>query len=96
MAVQIIGRDKIDEARKRHAEWRASLNTWIRIVTEAAWRHFADVRLTFKNADNVGIYVVFNIAQNRARMITIINYKDQRVLIVKIADHAAYDREDFE
>jgi mRNA interferase HigB len=94
--VQIIGRDKIDDACTKHAEWRASLNTWIKIVSEAGWRHFADVRLTFKNADKVGIYVVFNIAQNRGRMIAIINYKDQRVSVLKIVDHAAYDREDFE
>ena len=55
--------------------------------------HFAGVRQTLNSADRVGQYVIFNIAQNKARLISIINYRDQRVIVMKILEHARYDRE---
>lgn len=94
--MQIIGREAIDEASKAHADWKASLQIWVRVVSESQWRHFADVRQTFRNADLVGPYVVFNIAHNRARLIAVINYREQRVTVAEILTHAEYDREDFE
>lgn len=93
--MQIAGREVIAEAEKEHPEWKASLQIWIRIVSEARWRHFADVRLTFKNADQVGRFTIFNIAQNRARLASVINYPAQRVLVTEILAHARYDRKDF-
>lgn len=93
--MHIVGREVIDKAQKAHPEWKASLQVWIRIVSEAAWKHFADVRLTFKNADQVGRFTIFNIAQNKARLASIINYPEQRVLVTEILAHAQYDRKDF-
>lgn len=93
--MQIVGREVIDAACKKHAQWKASLQTWIRIVSGAQWKHFPDVRLTLRSADQVGRRVIFNIAQNQARLISIINYQAQRVVVEKIIDHAKYNREDF-
>ncbi|MFZ1111744.1 MAG: type II toxin-antitoxin system HigB family toxin [Candidatus Acidiferrales bacterium] len=93
--MQIVGREVIDAACKKHAQWRASLHAWIRIVSGVQWKHFADVRLTLKSADQVGRHVIFNIAQNKARLISIINYQAQRVVVEEVIDHATYNREDF-
>lgn len=92
--VQIIGRKKIVDAGKVHAEWKASLRSWTTITEGAEWRHIADVRLTFNSADPAGPYVVFNIAHGRARLIAIVNYQDQRVTVTKILRHDQYNRED--
>lgn len=94
--MQVVGRERIDKASKKHSEWKASLRTWLRIASNAYWRHFADVRQTLKSADSVGRYVIFDIANNRARLVSIINYQAQRVVVVKILDHSKYNREDFE
>jgi mRNA interferase HigB len=93
--MQIIGREVIDAVCKKHAQWKASLQAWMQIVSGTQWKHFADVRLTLKSADQVGRHVIFNIPHNRARLVSIINYQAQRVVIVKILDHAKYDREEF-
>lgn len=75
--MQIIGRKKFDDACKKHSEWRASLKSWTRITDGAEWQHIADVRLTFNTADPAGPYVVFDIANNRARLIAIVDYQEK-------------------
>lgn len=71
------------------------MQVWITIVSGAHWRHFADVRLTLKSADRVGQYVIFNIAQNKGRLVSLINYQAQRFIVVQILRHADYNRRDF-
>jgi mRNA interferase HigB len=48
--------------------------TWAAIVKAVRWHNFPEVRGTFKDADNVRGYVIFNIRQNRYRLITVIHY----------------------
>lgn len=93
--MQIIGKEKIVKAYKKHAEWSASLRAWTRITEEAEWKSFVDVRNSWRNSDQVGYYVVFDVANNRARLISIIDYEDQQVIVDCILTHAEYDRKDF-
>jgi mRNA interferase HigB len=61
----------------------ASVLDWVRtlrkgrrgaIVKAVRWHNFPEVRGTFKDADNVRGYVIFNVRQNRYRLITVIHY----------------------
>jgi mRNA interferase HigB len=90
--VDILNRGLIDEAKKRHSTWKGSLNSWEKIVKGAAWKHFADVRLTLKNADGVGDCVVFNIAHNDARLIAMVSYEFQTVTVLGVVSHKVYDK----
>jgi len=51
---------------------------WHKIVKAARWRNFVEVRQVFKDADSVDRYVVFNIRQNRYRLITVIHYSREK------------------
>ena len=44
------------------------------IVEVVRWHNFSEVRSVFADADDVDGYVVFNIRQNRYRLITVIHY----------------------
>ena len=77
----------------KHAEWEASLNAWYKIAKHAEWRHFDAVKQTWRSVDRVGRCVVFDIANNRCRLITWIKYNKQRLFIRHILDHAEYSRE---
>jgi mRNA interferase HigB len=44
------------------------------IVEAVRWHNFLEVRSAFKDADNAKGYVIFNIRQNRYRLVTIIHY----------------------
>ena len=90
--MQIIGRDKVEAAYKVHAGWKASLNRWLAVVAQADWDSFVDVRQTFSNASSAGKYVIFNIANNEARLESIVNYTDKRVIVTAVMTHKEYDK----
>jgi mRNA interferase HigB len=50
------------------------IKAWQAIVQGARWRNFPEVRETFKDADPVNNYVVFDFRNNRYRLITVIHY----------------------
>jgi len=94
--LRIISRKAIRIASAAHGEWSASLAAWFKITKNADWQNPADVRQTFNSADFVGPFVVFDIANNRCRLIASINYKWKMVYIRHILSHAEYDREDWQ
>lgn len=75
-----------------HADEEKPLRQWYRICESAKWVNFADLRGDFKSADIVGDRVIFDILNNRYRLITIVNYPKHGVLVRWIGTHAEYDR----
>lgn len=94
--MRIVSRKAIREATARHGEWGASLNAWYKIARNADWKHFADVRNSWKNSDAVGRFVVFDIGHNRCRLIAVIHYKWRMVYIRRILSHAEYDGKEWQ
>jgi mRNA interferase HigB len=90
--VKVIGLDKISDAVAQHKEWEASLTSWKKMTEGASWRNFPEVRKTRKDADPVGTCIVFNIAHNRARLISRVMYDLQTVAVLRVIDHAEYDK----
>lgn len=70
---------------------KASLRAWHAIARAADWAKFADVRATLGNASSVGYCVVFNVAGNKYRLATIIQYKVRTVYVRRVMTHAEYD-----
>jgi mRNA interferase HigB len=93
--MRIVSRKAIREAARSHSEWGASLNTWYKITKNADWKNFADVRNSWRNSDVVGRFVVFDISQNRCRLIATIKYKWRMVYIRRILSHAEYDEREW-
>jgi mRNA interferase HigB len=60
----------------------------------ADWSSPADVRRTYGSASFVGERVVVNIAGNKYRLITLIDYRRHGVLIRWVGTHQEYDRID--
>ncbi len=61
----------------------------------AAGSNPADVKRTFSDASLVGDKVVFNVAQNRYRLIAWVAYRAQEVFIKAILTHKDYDKGDW-
>jgi mRNA interferase HigB len=90
--MRIVSRKAIKEAAARHSEWATSLNAWYKIARHADWKEFAEVRSSWRNSDIVGQFVVFDVANNRCRLIAAINYKWRMVFVRRILSHAEYDQ----
>jgi mRNA interferase HigB len=75
------------------------IKAWISIVEKVRWHNPVEVRSTFKDADAVDDYVIFNFRNNRYRLITVIHYaktiKERRteghVYIRSFLTHKEYD-----
>lgn len=72
------------------------LKAWYAVVKEASWNHFADVKQQFRSASAVGERVVFNIAGNKYRLVTYINYEFDVVYVRFVGTHSEYDELDVE
>lgn len=72
--MHIVTRKKLVEAAKDFRDAAKEISTWLTIVEAVRWRNFNEVRDVFKDADAVDGYVVFNIRENRYRLITVIHY----------------------
>ncbi len=92
--MRIISKKAIREFGKKYSDSLASLESWVKQVKAADWKNTAELRLTFQDADFVNDKVVFNIAQNRYRLIVWIAYRTRTVCIKAILTHKQYDKED--
>jgi len=68
------------------------LDVWYRVAKKADWKTLDEVRETFRSADTVGKYTVFNVKGNSYRLIVEISYRSQRIFVRYVLTHAEYDR----
>jgi mRNA interferase HigB len=78
----------------RRADSEQPLKAWYAVAREASWKHFADVKDQFRSASAVGDRVVFNVAGNKYRLVTYINYEFHTVYVRFVGSHAEYDELD--
>lgn len=69
-----------------------ALREWFKLCAAADWKNFADLRETFRTADQVGDKVVVNIKGKEYRLIFKPQYEKGRVFIKWVGTHAEYDR----
>src|ERR1700676_3540668 len=90
--VRIIGREVLVDFIRRHATARKRLDYWQRVVRAAAWKNFLELRRTFRSADAVDDKIVFNIGGNNYRLVAMVDFTRQTLLITKVMTHAEYDK----
>ena len=72
--MHIVTRKHLSEAIERYPDAANEIKSWTSIVDVVRWHNIYEVRATFKEADPVDGYVVFDIRHNRYRLITVIHY----------------------
>jgi mRNA interferase HigB len=65
---------------------------WHELARNADWGNFAGLKGTFSSADQVGNCVVFDVGNNRYRLIARINYRRGIIYILRPMDHDEYDK----
>ena len=78
---------KADSARAQR-----DLSAWYKMAKDAEWENFGSLRQTFGSADQVGNCVVFDVGNNRFRLIGRVNYTKGIVYVLSVMDHREYDR----
>jgi mRNA interferase HigB len=88
LSVRIISRKVIKDASARHREWAASLSAWYKIAKAADWNRLEEVRAGWKNSDQAGKFVTFDISRNQCRLICTIQYDRKMVYIRDVLSHS--------
>lgn len=98
--MHVLTRRVLLEAGDKDAELAKDLDAWYRIAKAAQWHNLVELRESFPSADSVGDYVVFDIRNNRFRLITIVHYSrkveegrtaEGRIFVRSVLTHKEYD-----
>ncbi len=95
--MRIISRRRLRqfwESRKHDSEIaERDLSVWYKLARKADWANFAQLKQTFGSADSVGNCVVFDVGNNRFRLIGRVNYAKGIVYVLRVMDHPEYDKQ---
>lgn len=100
--MRIVRENELAKFAERHPNTRASLNQWIQLMRERSFKSFIDLRETFGRVSPVRVQprrfnrkpitlTVFNISGNDARLIAVVHYAEQVVIIDQVLTHDEYD-----
>jgi mRNA interferase HigB len=89
--MRVISLKNLREFWSRYPYAEGPLRSWYRVVKQANWQRFADVRAIYRSADLVGKFTVFNIAGNKYRLIAVIHFDTGCVYIRHVLTHAIYN-----
>jgi mRNA interferase HigB len=99
--VNVISRKKLREfyeakpERLKHAD---AFEYWFKLTRKAEWQTFQDAKALFGQADVTSdtasrrTATIFDIGGNKYRIIALVDYTRQTVLITHIMDHREYEK----
>lgn len=90
--MRVISRKILQEFCKSHYDSCTALEQWYRIASKAPWQNLLEVQQTYKTAEAVGNFTVFNIKGNSYRLIADVIYTRQTIYIKYIFTHAEHDK----
>jgi mRNA interferase HigB len=74
-----------------NAAAKNSLEAWKTLVDKNSFDHFVALKQTFGAADYVAPYTIFDVGGNKFRIVAVVNYEAQVVLIKRVFTHTQYD-----
>jgi mRNA interferase HigB len=68
---------------------------WYRSAWASRWLNLDDVRAQYPSSDQVGRVLIFNVRNNRHRLIVRAEFDIQKLYIKALLTHKEYDREEW-
>lgn len=90
--MKLLGKKILHEFRERHADARGQIDSLKAEIEEAQWDTPQYVKARYPKASILrNQHVIFDICNNKYRLLVQVNYKYQIVLAKKIGTHKEYD-----
>jgi len=90
--MRLVSQNILKDFCTRHASARAAAIHWETAMRTSVFANFHELRQTFRSADLVTPFTVFNIGGGNYRLITKINFEQSLVKICGALTHAEYDK----
>jgi mRNA interferase HigB len=93
--MRVISRTRLREFWEKQSDAEDALRSWTQIVEHAQWKTPQDVKDAFRTADILkNSRVVFNIRENRFRLVVKFHYNTGMAYIRFVGTHKEYDNID--
>jgi mRNA interferase HigB len=90
--VGLLGGRKLIEFAKMLSNAKSPLRSWETAVRSGSWKNPAELKRTFGSVSFVEGRTVFNIGGNKFKLISVVDYGLQTVLITHVLTHKDYDK----
>ena len=77
---------------QKYLDSKTALEKWSRIIEKNNFDSFTQLRDTFPSTDLVNNLTIFNIGNNKYRLIAAIHFNRQKIYIRNILTHQEYER----
>lgn len=94
--MKVLGRDKLTDFSKKHANAKKALDIWFDEVSNANWMTPQDIKNRYVSANFLpNNRAIFNIKGNHYRLVVKIRYENGIAVIEWIGTHSEYDKRSF-
>lgn len=90
--MHIISRKALRDFWEQHPDSQSALIRWFKIMDHSDFSSLNKLRQTFPSADKVGDLIVFNLGENKYRLIASVHFNRGKVYIRYVLTHAEYDK----
>ena len=94
--VELLKRKLLIDYQRQHTDSRIPLTNWMNLVKLARWHTPQDIKNAIRSADFLsGNHVIFNIGGNIQRLVVVVVYTAETIIVKWIGTHAEYSRKEF-
>ena len=94
--MQVLGKDVVVDAARKHPEASGRLHAWVTAVEQAVWGSIVDAKQTWPSADFVkdkgAQFTTLNVMGGNYRLIAVVDYEKKLVIVHHVFTHAEYTR----
>jgi mRNA interferase HigB len=90
--MHVISKKSLEAFWLKHPAANAPLEAWYRLAKTSSFDNFVEVKRAFDSADYVPPYIVFNVAGNNFRIISVVHFNRQKLYVREVFTHSEYDR----
>ena len=91
--MHLISAGKLKQAASKYPDATKTIQALCKTIKQANWPNLIEVQQTYRDAEAVGNFTVFNIKGNKYRLILDIDYQEQVAYFKYFLTHAEYDKE---
>ena len=89
----VYGKEILEEYVAKHAITKSAIDRWLQIIEESTFSDFNDLKSTFPTVSYAGNErYVFNLKGNNYRIITVIAFIGDSIVVRWIGTHGEYDK----
>jgi mRNA interferase HigB len=91
--MDVIGKKRLEQFKKDHADIRGQVNAWINEAEGVQWQNPHEIKAKYSTATFIGDNrVVFNLKGTKYRLDVHVDYIRQMVIVKRIGTHAEYSK----